>query len=566
MSRILAPASTFQQPQRLARSSSRVQAEPNANTSGLPAPSKARARGPTSAQIPSTVGNALRRRPTPNDTPLSSFGLRPAPPPRLPVAAPARLEPEPELEDRQVESLPPLKSTSYLSRLARTSTDHSLSEAKSEPDRKSKRAEKPSQLVRPLVSPTAKAKALPVPLKYNLGSRAGPEKAAGSANWAPAESDPESSSTRLDELAGANEGADTDEDDDATTADSLTQTTSESTNLTLASQELSNMINMLSSSAILADSESQARQDASAKLDRTPRRKSLAAPKLLKSQSLSFDQRNGQPLLARPRSRIIFDPTSSQFHISPAGRAPEEQASLASGTSLDSSASSSSSTSAGPGDRSAQLLLDTREQIYGLKSLPSEPLEPGAGQLAGGSESGARGERAPLPPAVRRRSPVGSALRSLFGSSRHSSAASSAGSCPEASGEARSPRRLATVIRHGSLRCPEAAERKLSFGAATRAASPPAASASRESSASRYANLGSDLLQRASKRLSASSSSLTSRFKFISTPSASSVHSSASTDGDAVGKTAGSAQKSSQAWLRAPNSVQVSHFSCRTVA
>lgn len=324
------------------------------------------------------------------------------------------------------------------------------------------------------------------------------------------------------------------------------------------------MIKMLSSSAILADSEQRARassnkacvsstdsQPAGAPQTRTPRLKS----KVLKSQSLSFDQVSGRSLLARPSSRIIFDPTSSQFHISDStlGRPSDEQQSLTSGLSFDSSSSSSSDSSSYPAalaDRSAQLLLDTQQQIIGLKSLASSDE-----QLVVPASSPAVG---PLSAGVRRRSPVGSALRSLFGTSRHSTVSGS--NSADTGGP---PRRLATVVRHGSLRCPSlTGEPSL---ACSRAASPPAPG-SRESSMNRYTGLGSDLLQRASRKLSASSSSLTSKFKFIASTASGQQAGGRNSqclarDGDS--SAASILQQSAKSRLaQTQTSTQVSQFNC----
>lgn len=174
---------------------------------------------------------------------------------------------------------------------------------------------------------------------------------------------------------------DDDDDDDATTAETMTQMSDSNMILTSANQELNNMIQMLSSSAILGESGmmelTSDRQDlGQRKLERISslgstsykmkpsHQAALSTTKttrlkneVIKSQSLSFatnnskqqktisngskrkfltkidsqssfrnnqysDRRNSQQCsnedlkLPRPRSRIIFDPTNSQFHVS----------------------------------------------------------------------------------------------------------------------------------------------------------------------------------------------------------------------------------------------------------
>lgn len=592
VSRIAAPASTFQSQQlRPSRAPlGQRQVEPSANTSGLPTPSRGRQRTvEQTARTPSTVASALRRRPAALEAPsLSSFGLRPAAPPQPPPRAPQLDQPDDLADDssRSVESLPPLKSASYLSRLAR-SGDSSDSDHKTLSEL-AQNKQKPSQLVRPLAVANAVGSSLPKcgllkapvqPLSSSAGSKTCLPatktnqliKAAAKQANADFDSSSQSTATPLADEDDDEHSA-SEDDDDATTADSLTQTTSESANLTLASasQELNNMIKMLSSSAILADSELRSRdrlassQAVGARSTELQAREPRPKSKVLKSQSLSFDQVSGRQILARPSSRIIFDPTSSQFHISTVarGRPSEEQQSLASGTSFESSSSSDASTSpTASADRSAQLLLDTQQQIIGLKSLAG--LDSEAEVEAHSLPVNLASICAP-PVAVRRRSPVGSALRSLFGTSRHSST-----SGPAMQESKANPRKVATVVRHGSLRCPDSTEikeRKLSLSC-SRAASPPVAG-SRESSMNRYTGLGSDLLQRASRRLSASSSSLTNKFKFISSAPSSAqqqVSCCPARDGDTsagLQRQPTDKGRSTQS-AQASTSAQVSQFNCQ---
>lgn len=124
----------------------------------------------------------------------------------------------------------------------------------------------------------------------------------------------------------------------------------------------------------------------------------------------------------------------------------------------------------------------------------------------------------------RQKSPVGSALRSLFGlqssSSRNSihvvndSKDIGKNSCKE---------KVATIVRHGSLKSDPRSyidvhekpiERKISLQESSKSSNNHHSTLSTTSK-----HLGSDLFQRASKKLSASSSSLTSKFKFISSAS-----------------------------------------------
>lgn len=142
--------------------------------------------------------------------------------------------------------------------------------------------------------------------------------------------------------------------------------------------------------------------------------------------------------------------------------------------------------------RSSECLNSSNEEtLYG--SLP------GSGQL----------EQA----TVQRKSPVSSALRSLFGlqssSSRNSVHVVNNNS-------SKGKEKVATIVRHGSLRSDprsyiEAQERPIERKISLQDKSPSSSQTTR--------HLGSDLFQRASKKLSASSSSLTSKFKFISSAS-----------------------------------------------
>lgn len=436
------------------------------------------------------------------------------------------------------------------------------------------------------------------------------------------------------------EEAMTEDEDDATTATTMTQMSDSNLMLESANQELNSMIQMLSSSAILGDRMNKSDKDPNSesstsyendpkfhatKQDRTgtnkqelPRVKS----KLIKSQSLSFNQRaiearrkgsnessqlSGRSLiyqdlkrpsilrqksgllddnlkksfqssstvstaslststtsssesadqkqiqqsvhnkvkLARPRSRIIFDPTSNQFHVSCSE-------SLEDGF-CDDLASSNHDDGE---DESSIKLLDTQDRIGALKCLPratesnnfsigKNELERDEGEsetikrlkdCRGSLQSLIMSSQRSLDPdkdkgeesmpsnslpagqvdsAKHRRSPVGAALRSLFGlqSSASNRNASS-------NGETKSSK-VATIVRHGSLKCdvrsnyqnvPETTnERKISL---QNDCSPHYEQAS--TSAVRHTNLGSDLLYRAGKKLSASSSSLTSKFKSIS--------------------------------------------------
>lgn len=442
---------------------------PNANTSGLPAPrqrstgftcttvrpasARASQEPPTSA-IPSTVSNALRSRqesskissrlPSPacgvssfgsnyesstrvGSSSSSSFCIRRSQSQRpttqlgykrdtssnftahLRLRNQAQQEPEEEAEDESskcIQSLPPLKSASYINKLSSnlqsSNSTTSSKVAKSPP-------EKPSQLVKPLPSSRQTSRSASSNAQSSSESKKIPESRLntfGYANKANSSSDatggqqrgrrlslqhsgynsinlklnystPEQS-TNGDHSEHEEQQSDSEEDnfdDEITTATSMTQTTSESNQmLSKANQELNSMIQMLSSRAILAESVANDANDSvslsSSSYEngkkKIPKKCSVEQKsKIIKSQSMSFksvadkpeyrrsstkvamkptnkqvsvsynrreqtitttsyqpdSKLNSEPTyqsskLARPRSRIIFDPTSSQFHVS----------------------------------------------------------------------------------------------------------------------------------------------------------------------------------------------------------------------------------------------------------
>ena len=442
------------------------------------------------------------------------------------------------------------------------------------------------------------------------------------------------------------------EDEDATTATTMTQMSdSNEHELESADRELSSMIQMLSSRAILQESDQRLSSQKGSQLrpssgtrkgsletelegawrpggsgsgggsggaiggeqtgvqrSQLPRMKAQFGPSIslgqsalgsgsvLKSRSVSF---NGGPLtaaaeeqeprprqsrlfsahmlsqlppgrkLTRPPSRIIFDPTRSQFHLScshqqeqearaqlsGAGHAPASSIGQSDADSVSSSAGSSAGSSAssldtdrlGEEDEASRSLMATHSQLSGLKCLGASLQEEsgtirrlkecrgsleslssiatlgsqaaaGAGATpernqVGVARSPAEQRGAPAPAGRRRsaRSPVGLALRSLFGrpptqtqssaqsqtesqphfQTRQSSAGPQVGS-PAATS---APTAAFAIARHASLR----ADPRV-----------PAGGQSQEAAGQQL-----DLLQRASKRFSVSSSSLTSKFKHM---------------------------------------------------
>lgn len=267
------------------------------------------------------------------------------------------------------------------------------------------------------------------------------------------------------------------------------------------------------------------------------------------SSSESTDQKQVQQgvhnkiKLARPRSRIIFDPTNNQFHVSCNDSLEDRFCDDVATSNLD------------DGDDEASIkLLDTQDRIGALKCLPrlegnnfttgkneaeheedeSETIKR-LKDCRGSLQSLIMSSQRNLDPdkhrgeestpsnsltsgqadsARHRKSPVGAALRSLFGIQ------SSAGSRNTSSSGEKKASKVATIVRHGSLKCnvrsnyqnkPEVTERKISL---QNECSPHHEKA--PASAVKHTNLGSDLLYRAGKKLSASSSSLTSKFKSIS--------------------------------------------------
>lgn len=141
-----------------------------------------------------------------------------------------------------------------------------------------------------------------------------------------------------------------------------------------------------------------------------------------------------------------------------------------------------------------------------------------------------------------RKSPVGSALRSLFGlqssSSRNSihvvnnSGLVRNNSCNNGNNK---EKKVATIVRHGSLKSDsrlyiqDVHERPIERKISLQDRSTSSNDYSTPVSTSKH-HLGSDLFQRASKKLSASSSSLTSKFKFISSASQISTSNQCSTN------------------------------------
>ena len=379
----------------------------------------------------------------------------------------------------------------------------------------------------------------------------------------------------------------TDEEDDATTATTIQTSDNSQGPLASASRELNSMIQMLSSSAILSDSDrliSQANRRRSSvessQQQRVPRVKSSNGPvmarQVLKSQSVSFGQscvasRGNKSIrsLPRPRSRIVFDPTSSQFHVScslddspPTANCQssesesdddddkDESLSLEeqlAGDLLRPAGSATSGRDSIPvaGETNRQYPAVTRSLISAqsqLKCLPrlgaDQPdgrhdsdtirrlkdcrgsLESlvtiTSGQSGGQAEAQVEAQEPRRTPDSRRRSPVGSALRSLFGLGQQQQPVADVASQRQ---PVAGSRKLATIVRHSSLRTdprlgrlspggPSTLDRKPSLGPVGEAAPAPEQPLPRS-------HLGSDLLQRAGKRLSASSSSLTNRFKHI---------------------------------------------------
>ena len=428
---------------------------------------------------------------------------------------------------------------------------------------------------------------------------------------------------------------DEDEDDDATTATSITQTSDSNLMLNNTNHELNSMIQMLSSSAILSESNSAngsnlapsvanydqnhyGQNERASKFGKTSdylhssssAQLSQVKNRIVKSQSLSFhkqtnarannesssvannlQQPRGSPMsqlsvalqssfelaqngkltrgsdreldrgaesqgirLPRPRSRIIFDPTSSQFHIS---CAQEDEGKLndSSDSSTDSNEDNSPANERPATERRQQRrqhqqqdeasikLLRAQDEIMSLrygrqgKQKVRKPdceqqdcassirrLKECQGSLESlvmnlqpcDQQTRDEGKRDDISLAQNgveqqnyRRSPVSSALRSFFGIQSGEN---------RESNETKLRPKVATVVRHASLKSTcrpfeleqegkSSRERKTSLQDERPIKSQPPAKST---------NLGSDLLYRAGKKLSASSSSLTSKFKFIS--------------------------------------------------
>lgn len=319
---------------------------------------------------------------------------------------------------------------------------------------------------------------------------------------------------------------------------------------------------------------------------------------------------------SRPRSRIIFDPIKSEFHVSCStdtssdgseqrdkDTVPEVVASLncvrKGSLTLDSEESSASNDGdnnqghSSPDmaldmnniDESSLKLLEAQSKILSLKhlSVVRQVSDIGDGKdKQGGQPTISQSDNPkmsmqeptpcqlppkgppPPPPSTKRcKSPVGSALRSLFGLKPNSSATNKQQQQQNTSQlqqHTRIPvdtsancKKIATVMRHSSLRLDPRRQTIVFSGrggipsiennSALKGAVPVPKSVSIDGGCAPLSSmnhclqgnppqsqqlpqqhigsysLGSDLLHRAGRRLSASSSSLTSRFKFIGSPS-----------------------------------------------
>lgn len=179
--------------------------------------------------------------------------------------------------------------------------------------------------------------------------------------------------------------------------------------------------------------------------------------------------------------------------------------------------------------------IDTKNKQQQQQEDENDTLETPYGSLPA---SRYRVEPSTSASSIQRRSPVGSALRSIFGlqpsPTRETQIGGGGGS---RLGRSSSKNKVATIVRHASLRTdPRFYDHDYEFSTSASASE---SRPSRKDSSSNvvqrsesinsnkpHQSLGSDLLHRASKKLSASSSSLTSKFKFISSSSSSSQNNS----------------------------------------
>lgn len=735
---------------------------PNANTSGLPAPSTRHQRGQSTVEstgttpIPSTISSALRRRQaaatSPQIVPPPNRASSRLPSPSIPgtyspqyhggsgsyrqsssftvhlrqttpVAGSAATsmsryrtntrrgslddndndedEEDHDMNNLPVESLPPLRSTSYISRLMTPNRDSPKTKTIEDTTRGETRSvAKPSQLVKPLVArkstsgpgrsssrtaaaattttttrgqdsssdttshqssstdsssmssscssaatttsdqhknqtyscsaatsrlpcPQASADARRLSLQHsgygslNLKLREPATRASNTPTVQASEN--EASDGEDDEEEEDEEDDDDDDEDEGQEEDSTTATTlTDSTNIMSASvgHEFNNMIQMLSSRAILGgtDKAASAISREQSNLSQLPRVKKDSS-KVVKSQShMSFNagdnqqqsrqqplmsrQQTGEPnyvisgqKLARPKSRIIFDPTSSQFHVSCSiedncndsnnnedgelSSSGEDNSSDEIGLSsmgllepMDSFTGSTADTN--DQDEVSKSLLNTQSQILSLTQQISPNRDPmrRLSERRGSLESLVRIAAPPskaLPDIPRRpelttaanygllsssmdrnrrtKSPVGSALRNLFGFGANQQQQQSTGDSESIARSAPAretteypvvPTRTktATIVRHSSLRSDprlynnrllntKSVEREYSKSPDMQV-QPHRETATSEcgkSSANISShNLGSEFLLKAGKKLSASSSSLTSRFRFMTKP------------------------------------------------
>lgn len=432
------------------------------------------------------------------------------------------------------------------------------------------------------------------------------------------------------------------DDEDSTTATTLTQM-SESNSTTnsrdVGHDEFNNMIQMLSSKAILGSGADATRDRleagvrpadnvttqrptmlvgkdlAEANLSQPGFKTTTDSTKLVKSQSLSFNSHSnknnneqtrrqmpvrhadqspysnrssggGGHKLARPKSRIIFDPTSSQFHVSCSiededdGTYNDEYSATINDDdgALSSSNSSNGDSSDENGligmepidslaldgcdqgtnndqDEVSRSLLNTRSQIMSLTQKANRSNQENRNSIRrlnecrGSLESLVRVAPPPRPlPDIprpelavhdfqsnsmdrtrRTKSPVGSALRSLFGigSNQQQSSNGSLDSGPSASSvPTHAAKTGSSIVRHSSLRSDPRlydnrfldSKREYSTSSDTSAQELKQSSDTSSKPASHH--LGSEFLLKAGKKLSASSSSLTSKFRFMSKPAA----------------------------------------------
>lgn len=529
---------------------------------------------------------------------------------------------------KSIKSLPPLRSTSYLNRINNgdPSSEPILSNGKT-------LIAKPSQLVKPIVNTTdmgnrtQAARFNPsVPTKQSFPSRmpttkqpavVSVDKMGGSIatisrrlslqhtgynSLSLKMNEPTNEQDKLDndqEFSDQEDDEDTSgsDDDDATTATTMTQTSDSNVqSISKVNSEFNSMIQMLSSSAILGESDinvesslftsyendfkrkrnNSAREEASessfiSATKQLPRVKSTISQTMgnnvIKSQSINFGARNQslkkttQPAintalnskkqtknelkLQRPRSRIIFDPTNSQFHVSCTAEDAYQDDEDDNDDDDDDEEEEFSEDDTSSEIEDDQLqddtslkLLDAKNKMIGkLKCLPSAQDNDGEGDTIrrlkdyrGSLESlrliraepvrqapNSNDETPPppygslvkpqqnncLPP--RSKSPAGFALKSLFGLHQNN----------------QQQQKTATVVRHSSLRSSNSGASLIKFNDdyTSKAATKSVGQTNKESPFNNKQNIGSELLQKASKKLSASSSSLTSKFKFISSGS-----------------------------------------------